>query len=252
MSGPVRSGLGRLREILPFGAGPKPKSIQPILPAATAAVTQPQADQRPYRPRTIQQLLAQLGTRKREQYERDPKKPQPKKIRVYPPPGPAPPHSPLLKLTKSIIKKSDPKLLRTRLFSRHNKDAILPGDILQIRFTDPNVEPFAGVLLNIRRRGLDTAFLLRNHLTRVGVEMWYKLYSPKIAGIDLVKRRERRARRAKLYYMRQPKHDMGSVESVVTQWKKNRMLFGGGDLAAAGGGEKGKKGKKDDKKGKKK
>ncbi|EPS37683.1 hypothetical protein H072_8561 [Dactylellina haptotyla CBS 200.50] len=248
MSGPVRTGLSRLRDALPFSAGPKPKSVQPVLPAAAAVIAQKELPSRP-RAQSIDQLLAQLGTKKPVVPERDPKKPPPKRIRVNLPLGPAPPKNPLALFTAAKLKKMDPKGLRARLFSRHNKDAILPGDILQVRFADSNTEPFAGVLINIRRRGLDTAFLLRNHLTRVGVEMWYKLYSPKIAGIDLVERKARRAKRAKLYFMRQPKHDMGSVESIVSRWKKNRMLFGGGDLDAEKG--KGKKGAEKGKKGKK-
>ena len=56
--------------------------------------------------------------------------------------------------------------------------------------------------LNIRRQGVDTAVLLRNELTRVGVEMWYKIYSPNVEGIEVVQRRVKRARRARLYYMR--------------------------------------------------
>ena len=63
-------------------------------------------------------------------------------------------------------------------------------------------DPFAGVCLNIRRQGVDTAVLLRNELTRVGVEMWYKIYSPNVEGIEVVQRRVKRARRARLYYMR--------------------------------------------------
>jgi len=49
---------------------------------------------------------------------------------------------------------------------------------------------------------VDTAVLLRNELTRVGVEMWYKIYSPNVEGIEVVQRRVKRARRARLYYMR--------------------------------------------------
>lgn len=49
---------------------------------------------------------------------------------------------------------------------------------------------------------MDTGILLRNHFTRVGVEMWVKIYSPNVAGIEVVQRKERRARRARLYYMR--------------------------------------------------
>ena len=74
------------------------------------------------------------------------------------------------------------------------------GDILLVRLK--NGDPFAGVCLNIRRRGIDTGVLLRGQLTRVGVEMWYKVYSPNVEGIEVVQRREKRARRARLYYMR--------------------------------------------------
>ncbi|KAK6523811.1 hypothetical protein TWF281_001779 [Arthrobotrys megalospora] len=232
----LRTSLSRFRDVIPVG--PKPAIIRPRPPGVLATT-----------PKTLDQLLVQLGTRnivkekkekEREAREKEPWKTAPKKIKIYRPPCPAPPNSVLSHFTTTQLKLLDPKGLRQRLFSRNNKDSILPGDILQIRFKDSNTEPFAGVLINIRRRGLDTAILLRNHLTRVGVELWYKLYSPKIAGIDLVERKERRARRAKLYYMRQPKHDKGSVEGVVTRWKKNRMLFGG-DLD---GGEAKKKGKK--------
>ena len=56
--------------------------------------------------------------------------------------------------------------------------------------------------MNIRRRGVDTGILLRNQLTRVGVELWVKVYSPNVVGIEVVQRRAKRARRARLYYMR--------------------------------------------------
>lgn len=74
------------------------------------------------------------------------------------------------------------------------------GDILLVRLR--NGDPFAGVCLNIRRRGVDTGILLRNQLTRVGVEMWFKIYSPNVEGIEVVQRRVKRARRARLYYLR--------------------------------------------------
>ncbi|KAF3926661.1 hypothetical protein ABW21_db0201356 [Orbilia brochopaga] len=217
MASTFRSGLSRVRDIIPGAV--RPKSLTPAVPAAASSILQ--------NPQTLEQLLASLGTRKPTMGVHDPSKPPRKRIRVHPSPAPAPPKNALQKFTTTQLKTLDPKGARTRLFSRANKDAIRPGDTLQVRFRDANTEPFAGVLLNIRRRGLDTAFLLRNHLTRIGVEMWHKLYSPKIAGIDLIQRKERRARRAKLYYMRKPKHDVGSVEGVVTRWKKNRLMFGG-------------------------
>ncbi len=65
-----------------------------------------------------------------------------------------------------------------------------------------NGDPFAGVLLNIRQRGVDTAMLLRNELLRTSVEMWFKVYSPLVDSVEIVQRRQKRARRARLTYMR--------------------------------------------------
>ena len=53
--------------------------------------------------------------------------------------------------------------------------------------------------------------------------MWFKVYSPNVDGIEVVQRKEKRARRANLYYMRQPKHDVGSVENTVRGYLRQRM-----------------------------
>ena len=53
--------------------------------------------------------------------------------------------------------------------------------------------------------------------------MWFKIYSPNVEGIEVVQRKEKRARRAKLYYLRQPRHDVGSVDGVVKQYLRQRM-----------------------------
>lgn len=94
----------------------------------------------------------------------------------------------------------DPKGARALLFERDNKEAVRVGDVLLVR--QKNGEPFSGTCLNIRRQGLDTAVLLRNHVTRVGVEMWFKIYSPNVTAIEVVQRAKKRARRARLYYLR--------------------------------------------------
>lgn len=88
--------------------------------------------------------------------------------------------------------------------------------------TTKSGEPFSGVCMSIRRRGVDTGILLRGQLMKVGVEMWYKIYSPTVIGIDIVWRRPKRARRARLTYLRKPKHDMGNVDHLVFAWKKER------------------------------
>lgn len=123
-------------------------------------------------------------------------------IKIYPPPPTARNNckEPILAFTASQLTTLDPTGARTRLFAKTNLEAAKVGDILLVR--QKNGDPFAGVCLNIRRGGIDSAILLRNTLTRVGVEMWYKIYSPNVEGIEVVQRRVKRARRARLYYMR--------------------------------------------------
>ena len=134
---------------------------------------------------------------------------------------------PLKQFAQDQLKVLDPTGVRQRLFSKTNKDGAQVGDILLVR--QRGGDPFSGVCINIRRRSQDTAILLRNHLTRVGVEMWFKVFSPNVEGIEVVQRREKRARRAKLYYMRNEKHDRGSVDNVVTAYLKRRQALRAGD-----------------------
>ncbi|KAH7071494.1 translation protein SH3-like domain-containing protein [Paraphoma chrysanthemicola] len=159
---------------------------------------------------------------------------------------------PIAAVTASQTTLLDPSGARTRLFAKDNPECARVGDILLVR--QRTGDPFAGVCINIRRRGVDTAILLRGQLTRVGVEMWYKVYSPLVEGIEVVQRAAKRARRARLTYMRTVKHDRGSVENVVRLYLRQKAALGttdggkkkgGAAAAAAMGGKKNKgRGKK--------
>ncbi|KAF2871334.1 translation protein SH3-like domain-containing protein [Massariosphaeria phaeospora] len=156
-------------------------------------------------------------------------------------------------ITAAQIALLDPTGARTRLFAKDNPECARVGDILLVRLRTG--DPFAGVCINIRRRAADTAILLRGQLTRVGVEMWYKVYSPLVEGIEVVQRAAKRARRARLTYMRNVKHDRGSVENVVRMYLRQKAALGtaegqkkkglGGAVLHAPRGKKGKgRGKK--------
>lgn len=122
---------------------------------------------------------------------------------MYPPP----PSSrkvcadPVAKVTESQLAEIDPKGERKALFDyRRNPRSVKPGDIVRVTFK--NGDPFNGVVLSIKLRGIDTSFLLRNELTRVAVEMSVKVFNPNVQSVEIVQRAERKARRARLYYMR--------------------------------------------------
>ena len=158
------------------------------------------------------------------------KPPAAKKIKTYPPPPSTRNKYPLpvQEWTNTHLQTLDPTQSRTRLFDRSNPDTPNVGDILLCTFRTG--DPFSGVCLSIKRRGVDTGILLRNKLLTVGVEMWVKIYSPNVTSIEVVKRAEKRARRARLYYMRKPRHDRGSVEGEVEEYLKRRRLIRSGAL----------------------
>ncbi|KAI9885158.1 MAG: hypothetical protein M1823_003045 [Watsoniomyces obsoletus] len=121
------------------------------------------------------------------------------------------------------ISQLDPTGARQRLFARSSPEGAKVGDILLVR--TKNGDPFAGVLINIRQRGVDTAILLRNEVLRTSVEMWFKIYSPLVDSVEIVQRRQKRARRARLTYMRKPRHDMGSVQNIVRQYLRQQATL---------------------------
>lgn len=128
---------------------------------------------------------------------------EPKPVKVYPPPPSTRKacKDPVAQVTQSQLAVLDPKGERKALFDyRRNARSIKPGDIVRVTFK--NGDPFNGVVLSIKLRGIDTSFLLRNELSRTGVEMSVKVFNPNVSSVEIVQRAERKPRRARLYYMR--------------------------------------------------
>ena len=65
------------------------------------------------------------------------------------------------------------------------------------------IQVFEGVVIAIKRNGLNSTFTVRKVSVGYGVERIFPLYSPTIQTIEVVKRG--RVRRAKLYYLRERK-----------------------------------------------
>jgi large subunit ribosomal protein L19 len=62
------------------------------------------------------------------------------------------------------------------------------------------VQPYTGVVIARRGRGMSESFTVRRIVNNEGVERIFPLHSPKVAGIDIVS--SGHVRRAKLYYLR--------------------------------------------------
>jgi large subunit ribosomal protein L19 len=137
---------------------------------------------------------------------------------------------PIAVVQSSQMSLLDPTGARARLFDPLNRDGAKVGDILLATFKTG--EPFSGVIMSIKLRGVDTSVLLRNHLTRIGTEMSIKVYSPLVQSMEVAQKTAKRKRRARLYYLRKPKHDVGSVQKVVDQYLRQRALLTGGKLGS--------------------
>lgn len=80
-----------------------------------------------------------------------------------------------------------------------------PGDTLRVNVKvvegeRERVQMFEGVCIARKNAGINSAFTVRKISYGEGVERIFPLYSPRIAGIEVVRRGD--VRRAKLYYLR--------------------------------------------------
>ena len=103
----------------------------------------------------------------------------------------------------------------------------------------------SGVILSIKGSGgPHTSVLLRNNLTGIGMEMQVKVHSPLVQSMEIAQRGPKRKRRARIYYLRKPEHDLGSVQKVVDQYIRQRALLTGGWPSSRVGRSRPKKGKR--------
>ena len=80
-----------------------------------------------------------------------------------------------------------------------------PGDTVRVNVrvvegTRERIQAFEGVCIGRKNAGLNSAFTVRKISYVEGVERVFPLYSPRVEGIEVVRRGA--VRRAKLYYLR--------------------------------------------------
>ena len=130
-----------------------------------------------------------------------------------------------------LLEAYDPASLRKTLFSRRNPLRLKPGSVISVAsYTDATKSTstvFSGVLLGIGRKGIDTSFTLRNIVNRTGVEMKFKVHSPMIKKIEVIKEADGKglklARRAKVNYLRDKPGIMNQIAAAVKQTKMSSV-----------------------------
>lgn len=90
---------------------------------------------------------------------------------------------------------------------RDDVPQLRPGDIVRVhnRIVEGNrerVQVFEGTVIRVRASGLNTNFTVRRIASHgVGVERTFRLYSPRVEKIEVL--RHSKVRRARLYYLRE-------------------------------------------------
>ncbi|MAF94632.1 MAG: 50S ribosomal protein L19 [Rhodospirillaceae bacterium] len=97
-----------------------------------------------------------------------------------------------------------------------------PGDTLKVSVkvvegSRERIQAFEGVCIGRKNAGLNSAFTVRKISYGEGVERVFQLYSPAIAGIEVVRRGD--VRRAKLYYLRGLKGKRARI-AEKTDWDR--------------------------------
>ncbi len=92
-----------------------------------------------------------------------------------------------------------------KLTAKNKVPQFKPGDTLRVNVKvvegeRERVQSFEGVCIACRNAGLNSAFTVRKISYGEGVERVFPLYSPRLAGIEVLRRGD--VRRAKLYYLR--------------------------------------------------
>jgi len=114
--------------------------------------------------------------------------------------------------------------------------------------TRERIQAYEGVCIGRKNDGLNSSFTVRKISSGEGVERVFPLYSPNIAGIDVVRRGD--VRRAKLYYLRGRTGKSARIAEKVDGYSGKLTAAGKAEAAAvkaqarADGTSKSKKGRK--------
>ena len=92
-----------------------------------------------------------------------------------------------------------------KLTAKNKVPDFKPGDTLRVNVKvvegeRERVQAFEGICIARRNAGLNSAFTVRKISYGEGVERVFPLYSPRLAGIEVLRRGD--VRRAKLYFLR--------------------------------------------------
>lgn len=113
-----------------------------------------------------------------------------------------------------------------KLSADHDIPEFGPGDTVRVDVkvvegSRERIQAFEGVCIARNNDGISSSFTIRKISYGEGVERVFPLYSPRIAGLTVIRRG--RVRRAKLYYLRSRRGRSARIaEKVTTRGKTEK------------------------------
>ncbi len=82
----------------------------------------------------------------------------------------------------------------------------ITGDVLEVKIwiielNKKRLQIFKGIVISIKNKGINSSFILRKISYGEGVEKLFKIYSPIIYSIKIIKK-NKKIKKSKLYYLR--------------------------------------------------
>lgn len=105
-----------------------------------------------------------------------------------------------MNILDEIGQKEMDKVLATREIPEFGPGDTLRVDVKVVEGTRERIQAFEGVCIARKSAGVNSSFTVRKISYGEGVERIFPLFSPRVAGITVMRRG--RVRRAKLYYLR--------------------------------------------------
>lgn len=116
-------------------------------------------------------------------------------------------------LHKELYAKLDPTGKRRALIAKDSSSRLRSGDVIRVTYTDRST--VLGQVIAIKRSFTDSNILLRNKITKLGCEVRIPVFNPKIKNIELISQPKKYLSRAKHYYIRNTRLDVGDLEATL-------------------------------------
>ena len=127
-----------------------------------------------------------------------------------------------MNILDKIEKQQIEKVLAERQIPDFSAGDTLKVNVKVVEGTRERIQAFEGVCIARKNAGVRSSFTVRKISYGEGVERWVPLYSPRISGIEVVRRGK--VRRAKLYYLRDRRGKAARIVEKIEVKNKDNII----------------------------